>query len=217
MVILMLFFIVFSIVAAVNIFANLFQWSDIADRIANYINEANPYVALAVLILILLISLIILVFEFYRRKIKVANITADNSGRTMVTLKTVSDQVKESINNIEDMHAPLVKIIPKNDGIIINIFSKIAIGVNVLDKTKEIRETATNFASNNLGFRVLQTNYTATGFIQKQQKAPEEIKTASEVFAQGKQADEKKEYPPPSRELEDRIESDIAQSDPDEN
>ena len=88
MVILMLCLIVVSIVAIVNVFANLFEWSSVADRIINYASSINPYILAAILFLVLVIALIILIFEFYRRKIKVANVASDQSGKTMVTLKT---------------------------------------------------------------------------------------------------------------------------------
>ena len=194
MVILMLCLIVFSIVAIVNVFAGLFEWSTVADRIINYTTNLNPYILAAFLFLVLFIALIILIFEFYRRKIKLANISTDQSGKTMVTLKTAAKQIRESLNNIEDMIDPKVKVIPRHDGIIINTFSKLAIGVNVTDKTKEIRDAASNFASNNLGFKVLQSNYTATGFITKKVKEakltkeeePEEIKIEKEEQAENK-------------------------------
>ncbi|MFZ3386293.1 MAG: hypothetical protein WA120_03875, partial [Candidatus Hydromicrobium sp.] len=85
-------------------------------------------------------------------------------------------QIRGSLNNIQDMIDPKVKVIPKHDGIIINIFSKLITGISVADKTKEIRETASNFASKYLGFKVLQTNYTATGFITKKVKEVKVIK-----------------------------------------
>lgn len=190
----MLCLIVFSIVAIVNVFAGLFEWSTVADRIINYTTNLNPYILAAFLFLVLFIALIILIFEFYRRKIKLANISTDQSGKTMVTLKTAAKQIRESLNNIEDMIDPKVKVIPRHDGIIINTFSKLAIGVNVTDKTKEIRDAASNFASNNLGFKVLQSNYTATGFITKKVKEakltkeeePEEIKIEKEEQAENK-------------------------------
>ena len=175
MIIAMLCLIVFSIVAIVNIFVSLFEWSTISDRIASYATN-HPYILAAILFLVLAIALIILIFEFYRRKIKHANISTDQSGKTMVTLKTVAMQIRGSLNNIQGMIDPKVKVIPKHDGIIINIFSKLITGISVVDKTKEIRETASNFASKNLGFKVLQTNYTATGFITKKVKDVKVIK-----------------------------------------
>ncbi|MHB8278559.1 MAG: alkaline shock response membrane anchor protein AmaP [Candidatus Humimicrobiaceae bacterium] len=183
MIIAMLCLIVISIVAIVNIFMNLFEWSTIADRIINYSKSMSPYILAGILFLVLVIALIILIFEFYRRKIKHANIFTDQSGKTMVTLKTAAMQIRESLNNIQGMIDPKAKVIPRHDGIIINIFSKLITGISVVDKTKEIRETASNFASKNLGFKVLQTNYTATGFITKKVKEEElkEIKQEEQV------------------------------------
>jgi hypothetical protein len=176
MIIAMLCLIVFSIVAIVNIFVNLFEWSTISDRIASYVSNLNPYILAGILFLVLVIALIIFIFEFYRRKIKLANISTDPSGKTMVTLKNSAKQIRESLNNIQGVIDPQVKVVPRQNGIIIDIFSKLITGMNVTDKTKEIRESASNFASTNLGVKVLQTNYTATGFITKKVKEVKIIK-----------------------------------------
>ena len=177
MIILMLCLVVFSIVTIVNIFfVNLFKWSTVADSIISYVNNLNLYILTAVLSFVLVIALIILISEFYRRKIKVANISTDSSGKTTVTLKTSVQQIRESLNNIQGVIDPQVKVVPRQNGIIINIFSKLITGISVTDKTKEIRETASDFASKNLGFKVLQTNYTATGFITKKVKEVKVIK-----------------------------------------
>ncbi len=177
MIIAMLCIIALSIAGIVNIFLNLFEWSTVSDRIANYLTNMNQYILLAVLFLALVIALIILIFEFYRRKVKLANVYSDSSGNAMVTLKTSSTQIKESLLNVQDIIDPKVKVVPKQNGVVINIFSKLASGVNVANKTKEIREAAIDFASKNLGFKVIQTNYTATGFVTKRAK---EIKPAPE-------------------------------------
>ncbi len=176
MIIAMLCLIVFSIVAIVNIFVNLFEWSDIADRIINYAANLNQYVLAAFIFLVLVIALIIFIFEFYRRKVKMVNIAADSSGKTMVTLKTSAEQIRESLNNIQGLLDPQVKVFPKHNGIIINIFSKLVTGINIAEKTKEIRDTASDFASKKLGFEVLQTNYTATGFVTKKIEEAKEVK-----------------------------------------
>jgi hypothetical protein len=177
MVILMLCLIVFSIVTIVNMFfVNLFKWSTVADSIISYVNNLNPYILTAVLSFVLVIALIILILEFYRRKINQANISTDQSGKTMVTLKTAANQIRESLANIQGVIDPQVKVVPRQNGIIIDIFSKLITGISVTDKTREIRETASNFASKNLGFKVLQTNYTVTGFITKKVKEVKVIK-----------------------------------------
>ena len=163
--IMMICIIVFCVVAIVNTFANLFEWSDITDRIINSAHNLNRYALGAILFLIFAVALLILVFEFYRKRSRTASISADSSGSTMVTVKTSEEQIKESLNEISDVVNPQVKIISKQGGIIINIFSKLVSGVNVAEKTKEIREKAVESASKNLSLKVVQTNYTATGFV----------------------------------------------------
>lgn len=165
--ILMLCIAVFCIVAIVNTFANLFEWSDVTSRIINSAHSLNRYALGAILFLIFAIALIILVFEFYRKRSRTASISADSSGSTMVTVKTSEEQIKESLNDIPDVVNPQVKIVSKQGGIIINIFSKLVSGVNVAEKTREIREKAVESASKNLSLKVIQTNYTATGFISR--------------------------------------------------
>src|SRR5690606_21134871 len=110
---------------------------------------------------------IIFIFEVYRKKAKTANIAADSSGSTMLTVRTTEEQIRESLNSINDVKNAQVKIIPKPEGIIINIFSKLVAGVSVAEKTKEIREKAIKIASEKLSLKVIQTNYTATGFVPK--------------------------------------------------
>lgn len=176
MVLLLIFVIVFSVVFVVNIFANLFEWSTVSDRILNFITNANPFITALVLFLIVIISVILLFFEFYRRKIKTASIAADQSGKSMITLRTISTQIREKLEGVEDISNPKVKVIPRHDGIIIDIYSKLSKGVNVTEKMKEIREIASEFASKGLGFNVIKTNYTAVGFISKKVEKPIEEK-----------------------------------------
>ena len=113
MVILMLVLIVFSIVAILNVFIGMFEWSAISNRIASYPTNLNPYILAGILFLILVIALIILISEFYRRKIKLASISTDPSGKTTVTLKTSAEQIRESLNNIQDVVDPQVKVVPE--------------------------------------------------------------------------------------------------------
>lgn len=191
MIIKMLGLMVFSVVAIVNVFLNLFEWPMVTSRIINYAHNLNPYVLAAILFLVFVIALIILIFEFYRRKIKLANIYTDSSGKAMVTLKTSAAQIVENLRGMPDLIDPKVKVIPRQNGIIINIFSKLAKGINVADKTKEIRQYASNFASKKLGFKVLQTNYTATGFIDKKIKEVKEVSKEPEETIKAEQKENK--------------------------
>ena len=176
MTIVMLALIVFSIVAIINIFVSFFVWTTVANNIINYATNLNPYISVGILSLVFVIALIIFISEFSRRKIELANISTDPSGKTMVTLKNSAMQIRERLTSIQDVIDPQVKVVPRQNGISIDIFSKLVTGISVVDKTKEIREAATNFAISNLGFKVLQTNYTATGFIAKKIKEVRTIK-----------------------------------------
>lgn len=191
MILFLLCLIVSSTVIAVNIFTDLFSWSGIFDRILNFIEGTSPYIALAVFIAIIIVSIIILIFEFYRRKLKVVNVATDQSGKTMVTLKTVSGQIKERLEGLEDVVDPRVKIIPKHDGIIINTSSRLIKGIGVTEKTKEIRDAVSDFASKILGFKVIKSNYTATGFVAPKVKKVKEDFTASkaEVYVKERESD----------------------------
>ena len=161
----MLWLIVFSIVIIMNVFIGLFELSTLVDKILKYFINLNPYILTAILFLVLVIALIILIFEFHRAKIKIANITSDQPEKTMVSLRTVSRQITEKLTGIEGIIDPNVSIISMRKGIIINISSKLMKGVNVTKKINEIRDIAGEFASEYLGFKVIKLNYTVVGFI----------------------------------------------------
>ena len=205
MVILMLCLIVASVVAIANVFVGLFEWSAVADRIVNFTTSLNQYVLAAILFLVLAIALIILIFEFYRRKIKVANVSSDQSGKTMVTLNTVSGQIKEKLTGIEGIIDPKVRIVPMREGIIIDISSQLVKGINVTEKTKEIRDTASEFASKNLGFNVMKSNYTAIGFTAGKVKEFKETKAEQPEEILEKKDPTKPNEPKDVRSTEDEI------------
>jgi hypothetical protein len=161
----MLWLIVFSMVIIMSVFMGFFELSTLVDRILKYFTNLNPNILAAILFLILAISLIILIFEFYRVKIKIANITSDQSEKTMVSLRTVSRQITEKLTGIEGIIDPNVSILSMRKGIIINTSSKLIKGINVTEKTKEIRDIASEFASKYLGFKVIKSNYTVVGFM----------------------------------------------------
>ena len=110
----------------------------------------------------------------------------------MINLKTVSSQIRESLASIEDVVAPRVNIISKHDGIIINSYSKLSKGIDVTDKSREIREKATAFASKNLGFKVLRSNYTASGFVPKIEKKLKEVKKEEPIIKDEPEIQEEK-------------------------
>jgi len=161
---LLLCLIVSSIVIAVNIFADLFSWSGVFDRILNSIEGANPYIALAIFTGISVIGIVILVFEFYRRRVKTTNIVAGKEGRATLTLRSASQMIAEDLTDIDNISSIRVKAIPKSGGTIINIFAMLTKGINVSKKTKEVIKEVNTFATENLGLKVVRTNFTVTGF-----------------------------------------------------
>ena len=167
MIILLFFVIIFSVVIVVNIFTNLYEWQDIFSRILNFSETTNIYTAAAIFIAIIIVSLAILILEFYRRKIKTTNVAAVKGGRAMITLKSASQQIEEDLGCVRDISNLKVNVIPRSGGAIINIFTKLYKGGNVSEKMQEVIKEANKSALENLGVKVIRTNFTATGFLPK--------------------------------------------------
>ncbi len=174
-VLLLLCLIVLSLVSVVNIFANLFKWSDVASRMINSTSNVNVYFAALILLLLLAVSFILLIFEFYKRKAKTVTLTAVKSGEAMVDLKSASQHITEELSKAEGISDLKVKVVSKSDGVIISIHAKLAKGLNVSQKMQQIMDKASRFASENLGLKVIKTNFTATGF------TPERVARAGKV------------------------------------
>lgn len=167
MILLLLFLIVSSVVIAVNIFTDLFSWSDIFDRILAFIEKTNPFIVLGIFIAIIVISIILLVFEFYRRKIKTTNVVASKEGRATITLRSASQMISEDLQDIEHINSIKVNAVPKSGGTIINVYARMTKGINVSKKTQEVIREVNTFAAENLGLKVIRTNFTVIGFSPK--------------------------------------------------
>lgn len=196
MILLLIAVAVVSIISIVNIFANLFEWASVLDRTLNYFANINPAIGALILFGILVISIVLLFLEFYRRKIRVASILEDQSGKATVTLKTISKEIREALAETEGLSDLRVKVNPRPDGIIINMFAKISKEANIPERMQEIRTLAQDFASKKLGFRVIKTNLTAVGFTPKKVEKVKEIKEAEEVTEETKEAIEEAEEQP---------------------
>ena len=171
MILLLLCLIVSSIVIAVNIFADLFSWSDLFDRILSFIDGTNPYIVLGIFIAITSIGIVILVFEFYRRRIKTTNVVSSKEGRATITLKSASQMIAENLQDIDHISNIKVRAFPKSGGTIINIFAMLTKGINVSKKTQEVIKEVNSFATENLGLKVVRTNFTVTCFNPKSEYA----------------------------------------------
>lgn len=60
--------ILFSIIAVVNKFANLFFWTDVSNKIINSIASINIYITAAILLLVVAGCIVLLVFEFRKKE-----------------------------------------------------------------------------------------------------------------------------------------------------
>jgi len=185
-VLLLLFLIILSVVSLVNVFAHLFKWSDVSDRILNSTSNVNVYIAALILLLILAVAILLLIFEFYKRKAKTAYLSAVKSGGAMVDLKSASQQIKEELLKVEDISDLKVKVVPKSDGVIIDVSAKLRKGLVISGKMQDVIEKSSKFAAENLGFKIIKTNFTATGFTDEKagsiQKAPEDVKDEKETI-----------------------------------
>lgn len=149
-----------SIVGIFNSFVKIFKWSDLLLKLFKPGRQLNPYITALILLLVIIICIFLFVLEFYRRKAKTAVVAAVKEGTAMITLDSAANQIKESISKISGTADIVVKVLPKSNGVILNVYSKICSDCNVPEKMKEIIKGATNFAVNKLGIKVYKTNLT---------------------------------------------------------
>lgn len=151
-----------SVVGIFNSFVKVFKWSDLAFKVLNpdksLIN--NPYISALILLLVIVFCIFLFILEFYRKKSKTAVIAAVREGTAMITLESAANQIRESISKISGVADIVVKVLPKSNGIILNIYAKICSDCNVPEKMQEIIKGATNFAVKKLGIKVFKTNLT---------------------------------------------------------
>jgi uncharacterized alkaline shock family protein YloU len=162
-VLILIFLIGISVVSMVNIFAGYFTWADVSTKILDPSTTVNKFVGFLALLAIFVISVFLLLIEFYRRRIKVANISSSREGNAMVTLETVSSQIRNEVVKVDGLKDIKVKIIPKTGGIIINMNAMLGESVDIPGKMQEIINVARGVVSEKLGIKVLKTNLTITG------------------------------------------------------
>jgi len=179
-IILLIFVVVFSILTAVNKFTDLFVWTDVSNRIIGSLAALDTYLLAGVLIALAAICILIIFLEFYRRKVKVAKLSEDDTGSEMVTLKALNYRIEKSLSKIENMSNLKVRVASKKEGLLINMYAKISRGINVENKIVQIREKASEFVTRNIGFKVLKTNLTITGFTDQKKIRSEERKAEKE-------------------------------------
>jgi len=145
------------------------------------------------------IAIFLMVMEFYRRRPKVANISSSESGNAMVTLDTVSKQVRTEALKIDGLSEVKVKVIPKSAGVIINMNAWLKENMDVPAKMQEIIDKSSSMVSDKLGVKVIKTNLTIVeliprkeGVVKRTEESAGESETKSE-FEVSEETDDGKE------------------------
>lgn len=159
-VILLIFLIAVSALGILNTFVKWTTGKTILDKITGSFTALRSPYAIAVFVLIIIFCIFLLILEFYRRRSKTAVVAAVKEGTALITLDSIAGQLKDNLATIGGTRDLSVRVIPKSRGVIINIFSKICEDCNIPSKMQEIIKTATDFATNKLGLKVVKTNLT---------------------------------------------------------
>lgn len=175
-IILLLVLVISSIVIVVNIYATLFDWADIFGRIMYYIENTNIHLMAIIFVAIIIVSIALLILEFYRRKLRTANVASVSDGKAMITTRSASQQIQEDIADLKDVDNLKIRVLPKSNGAIINIDARLHKGINVSEKMQEVISRANKSARENLGIKIIKTNFIVSGFLPKKT----DFSTASE-------------------------------------
>jgi len=159
-VLILVFLIGLSAVFMVDVFIGYFNWSDIASRIINPEYSVGKVVGFLASLAVFAIAIFLLLMEFYRRKPKVANISSSDAGNAMVTLDTISRQVRNEVLKIEGLEEAKIKINPKAKGIIINMNARLNENIDIPEKMQEVIDKTGSMVSDKLGIKVIKTNLT---------------------------------------------------------
>ncbi len=171
-VLVLIFIICLSVVGIFNSFVKVFKWSDIAVKVLNSEKTLNPYISTIILLLVIVFCIFLFILEFYRKRAKVATVAAVKDGTAMITLESAANQIKESISKINGTADIIVRVLPKSNGVILNIRAKICSDCNVPEKMQEIIKGASSFTANKLGIKVYKTNLTIINLSNIQYEPP---------------------------------------------
>lgn len=192
-VLILIFFLFIAFLSIANEIAGLFTWSDIVTRVINPQNNISPYITIPVMILVLIICVGLLLLEFYRRKVKIAKVYNVESGKAMITLETISHQIKGAVLQLEGLKNLKVNLIPKSGGVIINMLVELGQGLSIPEKMTEIIKIAREVAENKLFIKVIDTNLTITNLIPEEgaPKAKKQEVLSQPVYDKIQSQDEK--------------------------
>ena len=185
-VIILLFFIFISFLSIINEFIGFFSWSGIANKVFNAKTNINPYISTLALLMVIVICVFLLLLEFYRRKTKIAKIYNVESGKAMITLSTISQQIKDSVMKVKGLQNVKINIISRQSGIIINMMVELSQNLNIPEKMTEIINVARDVSLNKLNIKVIDTNLTITNLVIDDSKEEKTVEIVEETPAQGK-------------------------------
>jgi len=164
-VLLLVFFIAVSLIAIVNLFTDSFQWSDISLKILNPQNNTQRYVSALVLLVIIAICVALILLEFYRKRKKMVMINNVQSGKAMITIDTIAQQIKESVIRISGIRNLKTDIVPKSGGVIINMLLEVTQDLNIPEKMTEVINAAKQVCREKLNIKVIDTRLTLTSLM----------------------------------------------------
>jgi len=191
-VVLILIFLVFvSFISILNVFVGFFKWSDIALKVFNPEFNIPIYISSFALLMVFIICIFLLVLEFYRRKVKVASISGVKSGKAMITLESIAQQIKDKVIKIDGLEDVRVTAHPKSKGVIIDMLVKLSLDVNIPEKMQEIINEASSVTSDKLGVRVINSKLTIVDIApERKEKVEEKEAQAVEAESQNVSKDE---------------------------
>ena len=165
-IIILLFFVFISFLSIVNEFiVGFFSWSGIANKVFNAKTNIPPYISIPALLMVIVVCVFLLLLEFYRKKIKIAKIYNVESGKAMITLSTISQQIKDSVMKVRGLQNLKINIISRQSGIIINMMVELSQNLNIPEKMTEIINVARDVSLNKLSIKVIDTNLTITNLV----------------------------------------------------
>lgn len=166
-VVILLAIIAVSFLAIINEFMGLFSWSDIATRLFNPGSNVPAWASVLALLFVIGVCAYLLYLELRVRRTLIAKVRNVGSGKAMITLETISKQIKNAVLVIEGLKNLRVDVKPKSGGVIINMLVELVQNQNIPEKTAEIIKIAEETATEKLDINVIDTKVTITNLIRE--------------------------------------------------
>ena len=156
-----------SFLAIINEFMGLFSWSDVAARLFDPGSNVPAWASVLALLFVIAVCVYLLYLELRARKTLIAKVRNVESGKAMITLETITNQVKNAVLGIEGLKNLKVDVISKSGGVVIGMLVELVQNQNIPEKTAEIIRIAEETATEKLDVRVVDTKVTITNLIRE--------------------------------------------------